>query len=145
MRTVEQNCLEEIDFHDSHTTLIKYANGKLVLEFDYIVSETEKAQPNERGLRLILELNKDYFSHNTVSITKQRVYTDKSKKQITCYLLTDFLDYIKTHNVNLQIYDLNPTCSGCIIIAELILDGELLFDNWLEFYFVANKISYEWR
>ena len=138
-----------IRFHDSRTTKVNFKDYKLTLEFDYIVDESEKNPPNDKGLILSFVLNrKKYTSESVEGAVSLIISQNRTKKNLDDFVrslsLADYVKFLKTNGETLDIYDIYVRQGGCLILAEQTVDGALC-GNWVVIQlFAVNEVVYEW-
>ena len=148
METKKIAQLIDIDFHDSHTTKIDFNDYKFTLEFDYICSESEKESSNRnKKCQLTLVLSKVYLSDaidDAVCLIQTKNRKLKLEKFLKYYSLFDFVKYLKENDGNLQIYNIYFKPSGCMILAELMLQGKWIAGNWIAIELKIEEVYYKW-
>ena len=139
-----------IRFHDSHTTKVNFENYKLTLEFDYIVDESEKNPPNDKGLILSFVLNRKKYTSEAIDgaveliISKNRTKTNLSDF-VRSFSLADYVKFLNNSGERLDIHDIYVRQGGCLILAEQTVDGSLC-GNWVVIQlFAVNEVNYEWK
>ena len=147
MNIAKLDCLP-INLHDSHTSNVYLDDYKFTLEFDYIVDESEKEPPNDRGLLLSFVLNRQYYKNKLIPDAVTSITLKNRRKRnmddfISCYSLSDYLKFLNSNGEKLEIYDIYFQQGGCMILAEQTVNGGIC-GNWVVIQLAVDEINYEW-
>ena len=121
----------------------------MTLEFDYIVDESEKNPPNDKGLILSFAINrKKYTNEAIMGAVSLIISKNRTKANLEDFLntfsLADYIKFLNSSGERLDIYDIYVRQSGCLILAEQTVNGSLC-GNWVVIQLLAvDEVNYEW-